>query len=110
MNPRPTSSLGIGDAPALGAATDAMQDAAEEISVVGGNYEIRVSGLLSDALLTGFDGLSVTTEPVETVLFGPLPDQESLHRLLIKLQSAGLEVVEFRRLPSEHSDEEAPPE
>ena len=71
--------------------------------MVGGNYEIRVAGRLSDALMTELEGLSVTTEPVETVIFGPLSDQDALHRLLIKLQSVGLEVVEFHRLPSEPS-------
>ena len=42
---------------------------------------------------------SATTEPVETILYGPVPDQEALHELLTRLQSLGLEVVEFRRLP-----------
>ena len=77
--------------------------------MVGGNYEIRVAGRLSDALLTEFEGFFVTSQPVETVLFGPLPDQDAVHRLLIKLQSIGLEVVEFRRLPTEQSDGTAPP-
>jgi hypothetical protein len=40
-----------------------------------------------------------TTEPVETIVYGPIADQEAVHRLLIKLESLGLEVVEFRRLP-----------
>jgi hypothetical protein len=71
------------------------------LDVVGGNYEIRVAGRLSEALVTELEGLSVTTEPVETVIFGPLSDQDALHRLLIKLQSVGLEVVEFHRLPIE---------
>ena len=77
--------------------------------MVGGNYEIRVAGRLSDALLTELEGLSVTTEPVETVIFGPLSDQDALHRLLIKLQSVGLEVVEFHRLPTESSGQTTTP-
>jgi hypothetical protein len=63
------------------------------------NYEIRIKGRISDALLPAFEGLAVTTEPVETIMYGPLADQEAVHRLLIKLESLGLEVVEFRRLP-----------
>ena len=68
------------------------------------NYEIRIKGRVSDALLPVFEGLAVTTEPVETIVYGPLADQEAVHRLLSKLQSLGLEVVEFRRLPGEGSD------
>jgi hypothetical protein len=60
------------------------------------NYEIRIKGRVSDSLLSAFEGLAVTTEPVETIVYGPLADQEAVHRLLIKLESLGLEVVEFR--------------
>jgi hypothetical protein len=65
----------------------------------GGSYEIRIKGRLSDSLLTAFEGLSATVEPVETVLHGPVPDQSSLHGLLDRIQSLGLELVEIRRLP-----------
>ena len=65
----------------------------------GGSYEIRIKGRLSDSLLTAFEGLSATVEPVETVLHGPVEDQSSLHGLLDRIQSLGLELVEIRRLP-----------
>ena len=65
----------------------------------GGSYEIRIKGRLSDSLLTAFEGLTATVEPVETVLHGPVPDQSSLHGLLDRIQSLGLELVEIRRLP-----------
>jgi hypothetical protein len=65
----------------------------------GGSYEIRIKGRLSDSLLTEFEGLTATVEPVETVLHGPVPDQSSLHGLLDRIQSLGLELVEIRRLP-----------
>ena len=68
------------------------------------NYEIRVKGRVSDSLLPAFEGLEVTTEPVETILYGPIAHQEAVHKLLIKLESLGLEVVEFRRLPGQPSD------
>jgi hypothetical protein len=68
------------------------------------NYEIRIRGRVSDSLLSAFEGMAVTTEPVETVMYGPLADQEDIHRLLRKLESLGLEVVEFRRLPGEAVD------
>jgi hypothetical protein len=65
----------------------------------GGSYEIRIKGRLSDSLVAAFEGLTATVEPVETVLHGPLQDQSSLHRLLDRIQSLGLELVEIRRLP-----------
>jgi hypothetical protein len=65
----------------------------------GGSYEIRIKGRLSDSLLAAFEGLSATVEPVETVLHGPIQDQSSLHGLLDRIQSLGLELVEIRRLP-----------
>jgi hypothetical protein len=65
----------------------------------GGSYEIRIKGRLSDSLLTAFEGLTATVEPVETVLHGPVQDQSSLHGLVDRIQSLGLELVEIRRLP-----------
>ena len=78
----------------------------------GGSYEIRIKGRLSDSLVAAFEGLTATVEPVETVLHGPLQDQSSLHRLLDRIQSLGLELVEIRRLPDpadEVSAEVEPP-
>jgi hypothetical protein len=72
------------------------------------NYEIRIKGRLSDALLAAFEGLTATVEPVETVLYGPVPGQSSLHGLLDRIQSLGLELVEIRRLPA--SPDEPVPE
>ena len=68
------------------------------------NYEIRIKGRVNDSQLSAFEGLDVTTEPVETIVYGPLADQEAVHRLLIRLESLGLEVVELRRLPGEAGD------
>ncbi|HKF00026.1 MAG TPA: hypothetical protein VKG45_13955 [Actinomycetes bacterium] len=68
---------------------------------VADNYEIRIRGRVGDSLLQAFEGLTVTTEPVETVLYGPIHDQETLHELLAELQSLGLELLELRRLPGE---------
>jgi hypothetical protein len=73
------------------------------------NYEIRIKGRVSDSLLSAFEGLAVTTEPVETIVYGPLADPRAVHRLLIKLESLGLEVVELRRLPGEAGDAGAAP-
>ncbi len=62
-------------------------------------YEVRVAGRCGDWILAAFDGFAVTTEPVETVLHGPVEDQAALHGLLNRVQSLGLELLEVRRLP-----------
>jgi hypothetical protein len=66
-------------------------------------YEICIRGRLSRTLATEFEELDliVTTEPVETVLHGPVTDQAALYGLLRRLESFGLELVEVRRAPSE---------
>ena len=76
----------------------------------GGSYEIRIKGRLSDSLLAAFEGLTATVEPVETVLHGPVQDQSSLHDLLDRVQSLGLELVEIRRLPAASEELAAEPE
>ena len=76
----------------------------------GGSYEIRIKGRLSDSVLAAFEGLSATVEPVETVLHGPVQDQSSLHGLLDRIQSLGLELVEIRRLPAGSDELAAEPE
>ena len=64
----------------------------EERARVAADYEIRIKGRVGDSVLLMFEGLTATTEPVKTVLYGPIPDQEALHELLGRLQSLGLEV------------------
>ena len=76
----------------------------------GGSYEIRIRGRLSDSLLAAFEGLTATVEPVETVLHGPVEDQSSLHGVLDRIQSLGLELVEIRRLPTPPDEAGAEPE
>jgi hypothetical protein len=65
------------------------------------NYEIRIKGRVGDSVLEAFEGMTATVEPVETILHGPVADQQALHELLAELQSLGLELVEFRRLPGQ---------
>jgi hypothetical protein len=61
-------------------------------------YEIRIKGRVGDHLADAL-GLSAEVEPVDTVLRGPVADQEGLHGILARLQDMGLELVEIRRLP-----------
>jgi hypothetical protein len=62
-------------------------------------YEIRVRGRVTPALLARFEGLRATVEPVETVLHGPVVDQAALHGVIHLVNALGLELVEVRRLP-----------
>jgi hypothetical protein len=75
----------------------------------GGSYEIRVKGRLTDSLLTAFEGMRASVEPVETVLHGPVRDQAALYGLLDRIQALGLELVEVRRLPDDPAEPEITP-
>ena len=70
----------------------------------GGSDEIRLAGRLSDSVLAAFEckawGLTVSVEPADMVLYGPVHDQTALHGLVDRILSSGLEVVEVRRLPT----------
>ncbi len=70
-------------------------------------YEIRVRGRVTPALLARFEGLGSTVEPVETVLHGPLADQAALHGVIDLVRALGLELVEVRKVsagPAERPD------
>ena len=64
------------------------------------SYEIRIRGRVTEPLLSSFEGMTSTFEPVETILHGPVRDQAELHGLIDRIQALGLELVEVRRLPS----------
>ena len=63
------------------------------------SYEIRIKGRVTGALLDSFGGMQSQLEPVETVLHGPVRNQDELHALITRIQALGLELVEVRRLP-----------
>lgn len=65
-------------------------------------YEIRIKGLVGDHLADAL-GLHAEVEPVDTILRGPVEDQDDLHGLLGRLQDLGLELVEIRQLPPDQS-------
>jgi voltage-gated potassium channel len=64
------------------------------------DYEIRVRGRVTPALLARFENMRSDVEPVETVLHGPLEDQAALHGVISLIQALGLELVEVRKLPA----------
>jgi hypothetical protein len=61
-------------------------------------YQVRIAGEVPAALLQDVCDLTVTVEPPETVLYGPLPDQAALFGLITHLHGLGLQVIEVRRL------------
>ena len=71
----------------------------DEVANVASRYEIRVRGRLSRTLAAEFAqlDLSAETEPIETVLHGPVEDQAALYGLLRRIESLGLELLEVRR-------------
>jgi hypothetical protein len=62
-------------------------------------YEIRVTGLLGDMILSAFPDLHAEAEHGQTVLSGSLPDQSALYGVVARLESLGLDLVDIRRLP-----------
>ena len=64
-------------------------------------YEIRVRGRVTPAVLARFEGLRASVEPVETVLHGPVADQAALHGVIDLVNALGLELIEVRRLPGD---------
>jgi hypothetical protein len=65
-------------------------------------YEIRVAGVVPDAVLAEIEGVRVALEPVQTVIRGPVLDQAALHGIINRLQRLGLDLIEVRRLPVDH--------
>lgn len=64
-------------------------------------YEVRVSGIIPAELLSELHELTITVEPPETVMHGPLPDQSAVVGLISRIHGLGLRLVEVRRLAAE---------
>ena len=69
-----------------------------------GEYAIRVTGRLSDALVRAFPSLHQQPLPVQTLLWGPLPDQAALQGVLDHLDELGVEILEVTQLPERERD------
>jgi hypothetical protein len=62
-------------------------------------YEIRIRGRITKSFQAAFDDLTITMNPVETVIRGQAIDQAALYGILERIQALGLELVEIRRIP-----------
>lgn len=66
-------------------------------------YEIRVEGELGDMWANWFEGLSIRKEfngesdRHITVLYGPIPDQPSLHGVLNKIRDLNLTLISIKK-------------
>ena len=60
--------------------------------------------------MAAVEGLTTTVQPVATVLYGPVQDQAALYRLVDRIQSLGLQLVEIRQLPASADAVAAEPE
>ena len=61
-------------------------------------YEIRVAGVLDGRWAAWFNGLQVSGQGEETVIYGLIADQPALHGLLAKVRDLGLCLISVRRL------------
>ena len=61
-------------------------------------YEVRVAGLVPNALLAGLADIELATQELRTVLSGQFPDQAALHGFLHRVRALGLDVVEVRQV------------
>jgi hypothetical protein len=66
--------------------------------VVPASYEIRIKGRLGKPVLASLGDFSASVKAPETILSGAIPDQHSLHLLLERIGSLGLELLEVRQL------------
>jgi hypothetical protein len=64
-------------------------------------YQIRLKGVLDAKWADWFDGFSIVPESEEnTLLDGEVPDQATLHGILMKIGDLGLTLLSLERLGS----------
>jgi hypothetical protein len=61
-------------------------------------YEFRVKGRLTDRWLKSFAGMSLVYRDGDTYIVGPVPDQSTLHGMLIAIGDYGMTLQSVRRL------------
>lgn len=76
-------------------------------------YQIKVKGILDEKWSDWFDGFSIDCQGNDqTVLEGPVPDQEALHGLIARIRDLGLPICSITcvSFEEEHdSDRSVPP-
>ncbi len=62
------------------------------------SYELRVHGVLGDAMLSAFPELQMSADEGTTVLSGHLRDPAALYGVLAQLEALGVELIALRRM------------
>ena len=69
-------------------------------------YRIRIKGILDEKWSDWFDSFAIIHQGEnETVLEGPVPDQEALHGLLARIRDLGLPIRSIVSLSQEENRE-----
>ena len=69
-------------------------------------YKIRIKGHLDTKWSDWFDGLQITHEKDGTsTLYGPLPDQVALHKILRKIRDLNLQLLSVKQVKLDADDE-----
>lgn len=63
-------------------------------------YQIRVEGQLNSHWNHWFEGMTIASDGVTTVLTGSLADQSQLHGLLHRIRDLNLTLISVNRLES----------
>jgi hypothetical protein len=71
-------------------------------------YEIRVAGVLDSRWAAWFNGLQISAQGEETIIYGLLADQPALHGLLTKVRDLGLCLISVHRLDTGQAGNETP--
>ncbi len=69
--------------------------------MVHAQYEVRVSGRLSERARGAFCAMDVRDVPTQTIIFGELAEPSDLRDLLALCSAMGLQVVSLQRLPTD---------
>ena len=69
-------------------------------------YKIRIKGHIDTKWVDWFDGLQITHEKDGTsTLYGPLPDQAALHKILRKIRDLNLQLISVKQVNFDAQDE-----
>ena len=72
-------------------------------------YTIKINGYLEDHWLDWFEGLTFThATDGTTILHGPLPDQSTLHGVLLKIRDLNLTLISVFQGESNPEDTPSP--
>jgi hypothetical protein len=69
----------------------------------GGQYKIRVKGVLDPRWQAWFEGMTITAGGDETIISGTVADQVALHSLLARIRDLGLPLIAVNQIETGES-------